>query len=923
METGNISVVQLTLWLILAAPALLILSAYGLIFLWKRKSQEAAAATLERLHGFQGQHDAVQHFIEEYGTVEEPPYTEQTAGLRAHAAKVAQEIDALGASITAFDEELRTTRIRKFLDIFNAPAHWYRRWRYGSSLRKAADAIADQMHLAHEQMHQIQELPWQLAQQCRQTSIDLAEAAQTAETLRERGVRGSALVSILQRVPEMRQALDEIPPRFFEADRDALLETTSQKVTVRVHAIHEQVRPKLHGILPQLREWDQYHQKSAREFAELKQMGANLRQAVSTPPVGLVVTGLQNRLDQIATTAGEISQRLANPEATSLKSISREVALLRRVIQDTEGMLQRSRQQLDELGQALGELSGGLGQLNTQMVQTERSETFPLVWDASRPRWKDLTEQLEAIGPPPQMRTPEQVQEHLKNTAAIRAEYQALSAQVQERAAQHQELRGLLESPDLREGAAWLGKAIEMLETAGQYDPRNWPKNEMLAALPESLDALAAEQDRLVPVDRQAPVLETSLEKRLQETRRLAEDHKKQRPHVESVRTRLEKVQAMETEGKDRLSAAYTAVERLALLSESNDLVYETASAEAERLIEEIRQVGVEWNARGQGEMEKKLQKISALGEKTNRALNGWLAQVNTAVLEQGRAMSEMLAQIDAAGRLDEPPVIEAHALLARDEYLSALRNPSPGSSTASRLRDAVLQRPSLLGDLEATAEIKRKADFWLMLTAAQRALEEKTGALLTAYQEAVQARTEARERIAEAAKHIPARRAWPPNNQSPVAEAELLKPVEDRWDGMKNGIPRRVETAVLEMGRLTQQYQLVTERANQAINRAEQDEERVRDLEEAILALKQRWQGQAQVDPSNMMIREGVRLLMSRADERLAYIRQQYVRGAISYEETIHNLRLLNDELFDARVPVDEHTDVGLNETPRGISAK
>jgi hypothetical protein len=203
-----------------------------------------------------------------------------------------------------------------------------------------------------------------------------------------------------------------------------------------------------------------------------------------------------------------------------------------------------------------------------------------------------------------------------------------------------------------------------------------------------------------------------------------------------------------------------------------------------------------------------------------------------------------------------------------------------------------------------------------------QKAVEEKTGTLISAYQEATTARDEAREALAEVSKRMPGKRGWPPNNQQSMDEEQMLKPIDDRWEVIKNGLPRGIEVAILELGRLAQQYRLAAERAHQILNRIDQDEERVKDLVEEIEELKRRWQVQGQTDPNNPVMREGIQHLMGMADTRMAYIRQQYMRGAISYEETIHNLRLLNDELFASRVPVDEKNDIGLNEPPRRINA-
>jgi chromosome segregation ATPase len=233
--------------------------------------------------------------------------------------------------------------------------------------------------------------------------------------------------------------------------------------------------------------------------------------------------------------------------------------------------------------------------------------------------------------------------------------------------------------------------------------------------------------------------------------------------------------------------------------------------------------------------------------------------------------------------------------------------------------RGPLLQRPSLLNDLDATAEIKRKNDLWLTLLAAEQAVQERTESLLEAYEETMKERSAAEEALSEVSKRIPERRAWPPSNQSPLTENQALQPIDAKREALKRQA-RRVEAVILELGRLTQQYQNAAQHASQVLERIALDEERVQELEDQIAELKQRWQAQAQSDPGNPVMREGVQQLISQADSKLSYVKQQYMRGTLSYEQVIRNLQLLYDDLFSSRVSVDDTSDIGLNEThPNG----
>lgn len=922
METGGASTIQIIL-LILAAPVVLVLTAYAAVTLLRMQTQSAIDKIAEKIAGFDSRLEGMHHFLEEYSGIDQEPYISHLTSLQQEIGALQQEVEIFLDSSRSFEEEIAHSGLRSLQNIINAPFDWFRRWRRSNAMWSESLTLETQFSSTDDHIDQINELPWEIAEQCRAARKGVSELTRLAQALQNNGVRGDLLQAAAQQIPGLQRAIDSIPQVYFGTDQEIVLAGANEDDTIRVFGLLESVRPALAHWLPQVREWTAAYQKASGEFGELKQSGAALRQAIANPPAGLVVSGLQTRLDHIAQMASDIGQRLAQPEAEDLKALAREVVQLRKVIQDTGVHLDRSREQSGTLSQLIEELTSALEKLAGQFKELERAETHPLAWDRSGPLLSSLLTRLDALGPAQQPRTPEEIAQQLKEAREIRAGFQQVSAAYPKAAERYQALTSLLGSADILGGAAWLRSALEMLEHAEQYDPHNWPKQDAIHSLPGELEALGIKQGQAAPANRSSTIRESDLEQRLTEVRELETLHKALRPRVENVRARFQKIQAMEAEGKDLLTAAYTALERVALLTESNDMLYDITGKEIERLSAEMQQLGSEINTRAQGEVEKKLRKIHTLVDRVNRSLNTWLGRMNEAIIEQGKALNDRLVQIDSVGNLDEKPVVEAHNLLTREEYLSALRGASsPGSSPAGKLRSAVLPRTAQLGDLEATAEIKRKSDFWLTMLSTQKAVEEKTSTLISAYQEATAARSEAREALSSLTKRQPGKRSWPPNNQNAADESTLLKPVDERWEAMKNGLPRNIEVAILELGRLTQQYRLATERIQQILNRIEQDEERVKDLVEEIEELKRRWQNQGQADPNNLVMREGIQHLMGTADSRLSFIRQQYMRGAISYEETIHNLRLLNDELFASRVPVDEKNDIGLNEPPRRINA-
>jgi hypothetical protein len=426
----------------------------------------------------------------------------------------------------------------------------------------------------------------------------------------------------------------------------------------------------------------------------------------------------------------------------------------------------------------------------------------------------------------------------------------------------------------------------------------------------------------MVPLDPSAPVRESELSQRLKDTQSLYAQHKSLRPRVDSVRQRFEKIRSLEEEGKERLTSAWTALERVALLAESNPMLEKISAEEIGKLGEEIRELGNELNTQDQGEIDKKVQRINAQADKVSRSMNSWLSQLNTMTADCAKQINDRLIQLDAAAALDDPPVQEARTVLAREDFAppqkTGLTERNKAVARISAVaRSAIPEREPALPLLDATAEIKRKNDLWQTLNSIQIALEEKSAPVLEAHQEVVKARGEARDRLAELAEHVPDRRAWPPSNQTPLPEAEALRPADERWETVKKQRGHS-EWAIQEMGRVAQQFRLVAERASQTLAWAEQEQERVQELEWQIKDVKERWQAQAQTDPNNPVMREGVQQLISQTDSKLAYIKHQFMRNSITYEQVIQNLQLLYDETFSTRISVDEGSEIGINDISR-----
>lgn len=902
METSGPSALEIVLWIVLA-NVLLLLTAFGLRSWWRKSTQNSVAQIGEEMQAYATRIGEVLTFLQEFDGLTAEPYASQISALVQEIEATGKEAQQLQEENQALYNEMNADSPNKLLGIINDPFHWFAYWRQASALRKESKAVDQRLTAAEGQVKHIYELPWEIASQVRESEQQIGEMARLSADLRQKGVRGKPLFAALSQVPPLQANLKSVPGTFLHASQEELLAAASLDDTINTFNAVRQMQPEIEKWLPQLREWSQAHKKATEEQAATQQAINSLRQSLAHPPTSLQAAPLSERLDVVAAQANGLGTRLAQPEVEQLKALQREATRLRRLVEDAGQQFTRAVQQASELSQAIISLVTAIDSLAAQMTGLEKHPAYALVWDESGVTLSKLRQRMAEIGPANRARTPEEIKTLQDETGQMKTRQQELTARYPKIAEQHAALVKLLESPDLLDGATWVRKTRELLAQAAPYDAKNWQKQDTLTTLQNDLEALSSLQTQLVPADRPAQIKESGLAERLKETQQLAAQHKALHPRTESLRSRLEKIQTLEAEGKERLTAAWSALERVAILAENNDLLRELASADIKRLSEELKTTAKDMNEPGQGMMEKKLQRVQSEAANVAQVMNTWLARVNSEISGAVRETNDRLIELDGITGLEDQAVKTARELLARDDVRS--------EHSTRRIPTGALGRKTL-SEQDASVELKRKNDLLVTVQSALQAVTDVSAPLLTTYKEAVAERNQARERLSELNERIPQRRAWPPINQTSIPDEQGLPALDTRWEAIKKQ-RQAADAAMSELRRLQQQYRALGERAGQVLDRIAQDQERVSEVEEKIEDLQNAWQLMAQATPDNLLLIQGVQQLLSKTDSQLAFIRQQYLRGALDYGATLRSLQLLNDEIFTARVPVDDQQDTGL----------
>ena len=900
---------------IVLANILLIVLVVGFIRWLRHRATGGLLQVEEHLLQYDDRLRGVLRFLDRYQEAQEDPYLIPLQQISQDLHNLAVRLQALDETGESLRNEMTPGSGNQLQSIINAPFNWISRWRRAKEMLDESATLDASMAEIEQAASAVDEIPWQVALQIRQARVDVAEMARMAQSLQQHGAYGSPLQASTATIPSMQRSLGEVAPKFIEAGQNELLASASYRETIAAHRVLDAVSPNIQRWLPALKEWDQNQQKAQSEFASIRLAIADLRRAVARPPSGLKTGPMQDRMNQVMALSAELEERLTQPDVGQLKNLMREATRLRRLVEDAGQQINQAGERAAALNHAIAELKTALDALAAQYQSHADQAGYPLVLDESSADLNHLRQILQTLGLPNQDRIPEEIAAGLEKSNQIRERHQELLEKYQKIVEQYQALVALLKSTELQEGGAWILKTREWIGQAEMYDPRHWPKQEALEGIKADLTGLAALQDRVVPAGQSAPVKESWLGGRLQEAQQLAGLHKSLRPRVANAHARLEKIQALEKEGKDLLSSAWNALERVSILSDSNEVLSKAAGADIQRQTNELKRLGDELNARNQGLIEKKLQLIQAQVQVVFQSIQAWMARLDAENQALARQIGDRLAELDNIASLEDTHFQEARQLVSIPE-LRARPNP-----TGPLRRPIIAKRlPSEqdLSDGVFSGELKRKNDLWLSLLSARQALDEKNAALLQAYHDTLEARAQAESVVGDVAARQAQRRGWPPTNQPPLPPDQGLAPIDARWDAMRKQRVRS-DWAMLELGRLAGQYRSLGERANNLLERITQDQEQIIDMEEELENLKQRWLQQAQAAPDHPILFQGVQQLINQTDSKLSFIRQQYMRGALSYSDVQQSLNLLVDETLKARVPYDENRDISLpNQRPR-----
>jgi hypothetical protein len=595
--------------------------------------------------------------------------------------------------------------------------------------------------------------------------------------------------------------------------------------------------------------------------------------------------------------SGDQSKVLAETDKESISQVYKMLAQARPGVEELMTRAKSWESQYAALKAAISELVSGFRELSPEFSELESNPVNPLEWDQSRQVLAGLRLQIEGLSTGNQTRTIEQISNDLETARELSARQSQLASHCRQIKKQYYELLELIDNSEIRQGEAWIRRAQKTVEQMQEYNPENWDRTDAVDKLANDLTLLAERQSAIGISDPSDPVLESRLPQLLEQTQALGVLHQGLRQRTASAHARHGEIKEAERSSRDTLSAARALLNQAASLAASNPHLSKTATSEIKQLRESVEQMLAEFDRPEEGIVDKKAQKSVALLKKIEGAADRWLEQISQNLNEKITSLDKKAALLRDIAQLDEPAMLESMKILSQVSLVNLSKR---GQSRSLTLPEMI-------------AEMKKRNEEWQLSIAASRALDDIQGPILERFTQADQQRSQASQWLNRAVTLIPESRSWPATTQLLTSERQQFDALDEQWHSLRDR-PIKAIDLVSKLSDLNGKYQALAAKLKQTVETAQQDQNRIRELEARFAESCQLWRDQMQEYSDNLLTRESISKLLADAESELEAIRQRYQRDGLPYHQILQQLRSLCQKIDSAEAAYDENHVIDIN---------
>lgn len=873
------------LWIVLFALLLIWIVVYLLEYYWRRQIESLSHKVVPSFNHVQNECRQIIVAIRQYSQDDPPPYGAPAASIQRKLDQIANQLIDLRREYIHIQERLGKIRFRRWKRLLSAPFYWYDWYKLKiatAGLLKSIAGLNEQINAAWDGVRSIDRQAWLVAQNAREV-LDLErEVRRLMESLGDRKLTGDKFEEAAVQEEKVIDALDTVPRYFFTTAEDNINQHATKESVCRVYMIVAEVRPVLKDLLIRLYTWDKQYKTLESNVLQMHQQIDRTQNLISSLPDNLIVTKQVDQMGSMKTIADALTATMLRLEIDRMPEVEREIDRIGRMTAEMGGGIRRGLRQYASLSAMIGNALLVQKDLSSLISSLAKSEIHPVIWDQSRPVFREINKQIAALGEAHQPRSIEEIDQNFSKASELIVRLNKLSKHCNEIAAQHAEVLGLLASEDIQHGLEWCKGAEEVSTQVAVYNPDNWSRQEAVVTLHEDLRYLMTRHQSIIPVDDTKSLKESEITGLLADVKSLSEDYKFAHTRVGKVDARLRWIQSIEKETKDNFYSARNQFHQISWLVNSNSYLKKAVGPELDRLRNLLERNNQGLSQPQAGLIEKKAREAEAAIEEMTVYTNRWLVQLNQDIQSKQQALTDKLNKLQEYADLEDPSIEKAQRLLAKDAQKTATAQIAP-------------QIPFTL--VEVVNEMQQRCNTWQEYVAVQQELEEMVETpLIDAVLNAQKQRQRALDLLAIANRQIPVNHAWPPTDVSVASERRDIEQMEVQWKALKSQQVRAI-WAVRRYGELAASYQAQASKIEQAVQWASQEQKRVIDVEveiERLLRYLQRQELSATSDPRKV---EKYNQIRSKAALSLEDVKERWTsssgvtREGLDYDDIVQDL--------------------------------
>lgn len=751
--------------------------------------------------------------------------------------------------------------------------------------------------LLHTQ--EIAELGWEVALKLREILEKLNDSSRVLQTLCSKNVHGSSIEEAKLLIEAISQKTSALPDELLTGSKEEIIDETEYGAICSAYEIYEEIFPKINNLHQQLYQWWNDYQQATRTIDSAQSTLANTFALIRESREKIDLENVHDNLKTIQSIGDILKDTLTRVEIESLPDMIQEAWRIYRLAEETSETVKMARRNQSILEPLLEQIEVGISQLDEKINNLAKHATFPIAWDKSGRQFFSIKEHHKEIQVVDGLRSPDEIQNHLAIALSLYKEINELTSQIKQVLSTHETLVKTSQTDEINQGLYWCQEAKRIVESAKAYDSANFPKNLSIQSLASELESIQESHQTLINSLFSNPIVESSLETKLEEMRDLFDSYAVIHEQVGEVKGYITVLREDINQTRQTHQKILPFLNQMELIARSNPLLLQQgAEKEIERLRNHLDTCTAKVNDLSVGTVQNKQMAVTTLDRRVEKTCYKWIQIIERHIDLKSSDLREKLKKLSSIANLDDAAVIQARELLSKTGGWEQEAKTTDGKTSS-------YENPVL--------KLKARNDLWQKLLATSSEISETIFNPINEAYMAVETQKElAMKQLLLAAEHIPEKRIWPPTSILLPELSASLSTIDAVWN--KNiSQPMRAIWWVKRFGEIWIKYQEFTHSVILAIETCKKEQQAIIELEQQLDHIDQKWSilEQQMADNHNAAIR--IRALKKNIEQQYKQIRRKWQFGSsvsttgTTYDEIKNTLAELVERFQNARIIVSD----------------